>query len=202
MEYCQMNKSIAGLLLTLIASASLMTTGAQAEVYKIVDKDGNVIYTDQPPEPGAEPVELPGLSVIGSLPGPAPKAEVTGDPAEEQVTDIRELRRGYKDFRITSPAQEEHIQGTGNAVTLSWDARYALQPGMVVIFTLDGTDLEPTVSPSLSLQEIDRGEHTVSARLVDSQARIIASASPVTFFMRQWSQNFLGPNRPTPTIRR
>jgi hypothetical protein len=191
-----MNKSLAGLLLTLISSALLLTVGVQAEVYKTVDKDGNVIYTDQPPEPDAKPMELPGLSVIGSLPGPAPAAGSSAEQTEDQVTDIRELRRGYKDFRITSPTQDEHIQGSGNSVTLSWDARYALQPGMAVIFTLNGTDLEPTVNPSVSLQEIDRGEHTVSARLVDSQSRIIARASPVTFFMRQWSQNF--GRRPTP----
>ena len=35
-----------------------------AQVYKVVDKDGNVTYTDQPPGDGSKPVELAPISVI------------------------------------------------------------------------------------------------------------------------------------------
>lgn len=188
-----MKQPIAGWFLTMTASIVLvMADPALSEVYKSVDKDGNVVYTDQPPEPGAEPMELPGLSVIASLPTTRAVAEAAASEEDdlEQVTDIRELRQGYKDFHISSPQQEETIEGTGNSVTLSWNSRYALQSGMAVIFSLDGVPLDPTVTSSVNLQQIDRGAHTVTARLVDSQLRIIAQASPVTFYMRQWSQNF------------
>jgi hypothetical protein len=109
------------------------------------------------------------------------------------VTDIRELRRGYRDFRITSPGQEEHIRGTGNAVTLSWDTRYQLQPGMTVHLFLDGEALEPTRASSVALEQVDRGAHTVTAKIVDDRNRTIANASPVTFYVRQWSANFGNP---------
>lgn len=187
-----MNKSYAGMLMTFLTSALLVLAGsAQAQVYKTVDEDGNVTYTDQPPGPGAEPVELPGISVIESVPMAPPAAKEDAELDEgQQVTDIRELRRGYKDFKITSPTQDEYIQGTGNLVTIAWDTRYELQPGMAVIISLDGSPLEPTVAPSVSIQQVDRGEHTASARLVDADLRTIATASPVTFYVRQFSQNF------------
>ena len=37
---------------------------AYAQVYKTVDENGNVVYTDQPPEDGSEPIKLKPLSVI------------------------------------------------------------------------------------------------------------------------------------------
>ena len=35
-----------------------------AQVYKVVDEDGNVTFTDQAPADGSKPVELPPISVI------------------------------------------------------------------------------------------------------------------------------------------
>ena len=198
-----MNSSTAGLLSKVLMAACLVAFAATAaaQVYKTVDENGNVIYTDQPPDPDAKPVELPGLSVIESVKAPEPVESEDAAPGEEAVTDIRELRRGYRDFQITKPAQDEYVEGTGNMVTIAWDTRYALQPGMAVIISLDGTQLEPTVSSAITVQQVDRGEHTVSARLVDSQLRVIADAAPVTFYVRQFSQNFGGPARPAPARR-
>lgn len=167
-------------------------SGAVADVYKTVDKDGNVVYTDQPPEPGARPMELPGLSVVEFYrpPSAAAGAEADAEGEQEEVTDIRELRKGYRDFRITSPQPEEHITGTENRLTISWDSRYALQPGMTVQLFLDGEPLPPTRSGTVVVEEVYRGEHIVSGKIVDSRNRTVADASPVVFFMRQFSVNF------------
>ena len=35
-----------------------------AQVYKVVDKDGNVTFTDQPPTDGSKPIKLAPISVI------------------------------------------------------------------------------------------------------------------------------------------
>ena len=61
-----------------LAMTFACATQASAEVYKTVDKDGNVIYTDRPPDPESKPMDLPGLSVIApqlpSNPRPAAAA--------------------------------------------------------------------------------------------------------------------------------
>jgi hypothetical protein len=172
-----------------------------AQIYKSVDKDGNVVYSDQPPSPDAKPVELPGLSVVEAVPRPgtAPGAGAAGEGAEKPLS-LQELRRMYRDFAITSPAQEEWIQGTGNSVTISWGMREPPQPGMMVIPMINGNALPPVSASSVTLQEVARGEHVVSARLVDAQRRTVANASPVTFFMRQFSTNFRrNPATPAPS---
>ena len=188
---------IVGFVMTI---ALLLPAGALfAQVYKSVDENGNVVYSDQPPAPGAKPMEMPEISVVEAPAGAplAPEGAATGEAAEQTLS-LRDLRRMYRDFAITRPAQEEYIQGTGNAVMISWGMREPPQPGMMVIPIIDGTEMPPVNAFSITLEEVVRGEHVVSARLVDAEKRTIANADPVTFFMRQFSTNFNNPP-PVPT---
>jgi len=174
----------------------LVTAAAEAEVYKTVDEDGNVVYTDRQPAPGAKPLQLRGLTVV-PVPEPSPPKAVRARPAqadaEGQVTDLGALRRGYRDFRLTQPMPEQTFAGTANIATVAWDTQYALQEGMAVIVSVDGQAMAPTTNAVVTTERLDRGEHTVSATLVDSQGRTIATAAPVTFFIYQHSAQF---NRP------
>lgn len=167
-------------------------TAAQAEVYKTVDENGNVIYTDQPPAPDAEPIKMRELSVVPARPVErAPvRAKVSDANAEGQVENLAALRRGYRDFRITQPMPEQAFTGTGNTATLAWDTKFELQQGMRVVFSINGEAMEPTTAQIVTTNPLDRGEHTVSAQLVDARGRTVASAAPVKFFVRQWSRNF------------
>jgi len=172
----------------LAAAGWLLCTGPlQAQIYKTVDENGNVTYSDKPMDDNAEPMTLPGLSVIQSVPSaPRPETDAASDDQQE-VTSITELRRGYRDFSIVSPAPEETIWGTANEATIAWDSRYQLQPGMTVTFFVDGNALEPTTDASMILRQLDRGAHTVSAELIDSRNRKIATAETVTFYIQQYS---------------
>ncbi|MDT8320840.1 MAG: DUF4124 domain-containing protein, partial [Xanthomonadales bacterium] len=59
-----MIRTVLCLLLLLMASAP--APGAEGKIWKVVDENGNVIYTDQAPHDGSKPMELPGLSIIAS----------------------------------------------------------------------------------------------------------------------------------------
>ncbi len=51
--------------LILMACSMAMATNAMwVDVYKVVDEDGNVTYTDKPPKDGSGPIKLAPLSVI------------------------------------------------------------------------------------------------------------------------------------------
>jgi hypothetical protein len=177
-----------------VAASLLLSTAAIGEIYKVVDADGNVVYTDQPPSDDAQPMELPGLSIVESA-RKAPRAERRQDAAEEpELTSIRDLRRGYRDFAIVSPAPEETLWGTDNAVVVTWETRYELQPGMSVTFYVDGEARPATTAPSIRVEQLDRGAHTVHAELWDARNRKIATADPVTFYIQQYSVNY-GNNR-------
>ena len=176
--------------------AGCMLCGGQwaAEVYKTVDDNGNVVYTDRPPAENAQPMELPGLSVIEAIrPASGDRAETAaageqGD--QEAVTSIRELRRGYRDFALVSPVAEETYWGTGGQVPLAWETRYQLQPGMKVVFYVDGEARQSTTAEAITVDRLERGAHTAYAELLDARNRKIATAKPVTFYIQQYSINY------------
>ncbi len=169
-----------------------------AEVYKTIDENGNVVYTDQPPGPDASPMDLPGLSIISAqkpvpppvIPGDVPESDGSEPEPQQEVTSIRDLRRGYRDFAIVSPTQDQTIWGTGNEASIAWSTRYRLQSGMSVIIYVDGAALAPTTVMVTTVGHLYRGEHSVYAELIDARNRRIATAKPVSFHIKQYSVNF------------
>jgi hypothetical protein len=188
-----MDKGMTGLrILVLLLSCFCMT--AYGQIYKVVDKDGNVTYTDQAPGDGSEPMDLPELSVV-STDYEAELATTEEDPVvEEEGAELtrRELRRLYRDFRISRPAPEETFWGTENTVVVGWESPEPLQPGMTVQFTIDGAK-QPASLENMMALTLDRGTHTVSALLLDARGRPLATADTVTFYVHQQTVRGGGP---------
>jgi hypothetical protein len=175
--------------------AALFAAAAQAEIYKVVDEDGNVTYTDQKPSPDAQPVQLRGLSIISpQQPTTQPPSQRKDEAAaeEEAVTSIRDLRRGYRDFALVSPEPDQTIWGNETPMTVVWNTRYALQPGMLVTVYLNGAPQPPTSSPAVNIGRLNRGSHQVYAELTDARNRPIATTQTVEFHIRQHSALFPG----------
>lgn len=169
----------------LVITASPLT----AQVYKVVDKDGNVTFTDQAPADGSGPVELAPISVIEAPTyetKPAAGDAEGGEGAEgtEEMT-LRQLRRAYRDFAIVSPQQEESVWRPDGPIPVAWSVGNALQPGMQVTLYLDGKRYTSTTQPMIPIAGLDRGEHTLKAELRDKRNRMISATAPITFFVRQ-----------------
>lgn len=184
-----MNKGL--IILMGIAVAAIVVSGTlAAQVYKVVDENGNVTYTDQPPEDGSAPMDLPEISVVESQ---YPSEMPNSGGAENQASNSadaktpRELRQLYSDFRLLSPTPEENYWGTGNTVVVSWGTSSAYEPGMSVSVVVDGTaqDADPNSNLPVTL---DRGEHQVYAVLRDVRGRRIVTSEIVTFTVHQASR--------------
>lgn len=186
-----MNKGMITLLVSLFFLMLPLSAVSEGQIYKIVNPDGSVTFTDQRPSPGAEPVDLPPLSVVET---DTPKPATTTPPAAaveeaEKEPTARELRRQLSDFRITQPQNEETFWGTANQVTVSWGSSQAIPEGMSAVLYVNGEarDVPPSGSVALTL---NRGEHRVSAELRDSRKRRVVATDPVVFFVKQHSANF------------
>lgn len=175
---------------------------AEGEIYKVVDAEGNVTYTDQAPGPGAAPMVLPELSVVDTdyVPEETPEdaSAAGGDPAAEDETTPRALRQAYRDFAITQPAQEQTFWGTENTVVIAWGSQKPLQPGMTVRLFIDGQQVSSTTD-TMYAATLDRGEHSVFAQLLDARGRRVLVTPSVVFFVKQHS--IAGDNAPRPTPR-
>jgi len=175
------------LLICLVTVAILVFAAPlSAQVYKVVDEDGNVSYTDQAPTDGAKQVDLPPLSVIEAPIYEQPKAAKEATEGEQpKEMSLQYLRKNYADFAIVAPQPDETVWGSDAVVTTAWNVGYELQEGMSVTIYLDGKVHTTTTEQIIALPNMDRGEHTIKMELKNSKRRIVASAGPVTFFLRR-----------------
>lgn len=178
-----LNKS----LMIVFALLMISATPLMAQVYKVVDKDGNVTYTDQPPADGSGPVELKPISVIEapSYPTETSPGDKPDSADADKKMSLSYLRKNYRDFAIVSPQADESVWRPDGPIPVAWTTKYALQDGMQVTLFVDGKRYSTTTQPMVPVANLDRGEHTIKAELRDAQNRVIAQAAPVTFFVRQ-----------------
>ena len=161
-----------------------------ADIWKVVDENGNVVYTDQTPKDGSKPMELPELSIIETDFQLEQKPTVKDKVEPPSRVDLRRL---YRDFRITRPLPEETFWGTANTVVVTWDSGTPLTPDLSVWLFVDGKAQSQASPPTGGVSLImDRGEHNVSAELRDAGNRRMMRTESVTFFVQQGSVNFGG----------
>ncbi|GMQ88996.1 MAG: DUF4124 domain-containing protein [Gammaproteobacteria bacterium] len=176
------------------ATLLVWTAGLSAAVYKSVDAQGNVVYSDEPVGNG-KPVDLPPLSTI-----PPPKYTPRQPSAKPD-----EPGSAYSKISIVSPTQEATLRDNTGAVPVSAGLEPALNSaaGHRFQFYLDGqTQGEPTKSSQIVIANVDRGAHNVAVAVVDGKGKEVTRSSPVQFFLHRQSINFpRGPGSPTPLAR-
>jgi hypothetical protein len=160
------------LIVTCLLLSLTLSTFAAAEIYKTVDKQGRVVYTDQPP-PNTSPtvVELPS---INSLP-PTEFLPNQGLAPSAQVQDI-----GYQ-VSIMSPASGTVLQADQRSVGVSVSLDQALQAGHKLLYFLDGTLVEKTTELSIKVTEPPRGEHKLHVEVASQYGKSLGQSAPVIF---------------------
>ena len=172
------------ILVLMACSLGMPGNAMSAQVYKVVDEDGNVTYTDKPPADGSQPIKLAPISIVEAPTYEQPdKDDANGEEGKEMS--LQYLRKEYADFAIIAPKQEESVWHPDTAITVAWNTRFQLQEGMQVTIYIDGTQQSKSSDQIIAVPQLDRGEHKVEAQLTDSKNRRIATAEPITFFVRR-----------------
>lgn len=169
----------------------LLAQVVQADIYRSVNADGEVIFTDVPGA-GAERVQLPEVSTYKPPPRKQPTGIVSAGNAGEAGAGTP-----YKSFKASTPENEASIWDNEGIVTLALTLEPALliSNGHRIQFFLDGKpDGEPEISLSHTYRDIERGSHALSAAVVDVEGNSVISASPVTISLHKAS--ILHPNNP------
>ncbi len=175
-------KKAAYLILVLLAVPALAQT-----VYRWVDKQGVVHYSDQPHQ-DAKAVKLGSATVLpfkvpakaAGQPQTAPKSETASMPAYE--------------VKVLAPAPGSTIWPVNYKVHAS--VQVSPPPGADVLlkYELDGKMMgKPTPSTSVLLKPVYRGTHTLTVSLLGPKGETLATGSS-KFYARQHSM--LHPGRP------
>ena len=180
-----------------IRSASLLLTAlaclgwavAQAgqspvTVYKWIDAHGVIHYSDQP-HPNARKLQISGAQTYAAASAPLPASSAPTAPQAGARP------AGYDSCVITQPHEQQMLMNTYRATAVV-QTEPPLRAGNRIRLFYDGRHL-PGSGPSFTFP-VHRGQHTVSAVIVDSLGQIVCETSTVTFYVHQPS--VLNPHGP------
>lgn len=148
--------------------------GAQ-KIYKFVLPDGRITYSDKPPEedPEAREVTLSPLQTYS--PPPTPPLQRSAKPEKKG--------HEYQSLEVTSPSNDATLRDNGGNVQISIALSPGLQPGHSIDISMDGKSIGSGNSTSVTLTNVDRGSHTVQAKVLDEDGKAVLSSNSVTFHL-------------------
>jgi len=161
------------LLLILLPAIPLM-----AEVYRSVDEDGNVTFSDEP-TPGAEWIEIRELPTI-KTPPPRLLEEETGAAVPTSPLE-------YSKLEITFPVDDTSVRDNAGNVTVNVSLEPALNPDDRLVLYMDGVKAQEGASPQFSLANVDRGTHSLSVAVVDKDGKELKRSNTVSFTLLRHS---------------
>lgn len=166
-----MKTALAILLVCLLAPAF-----AEAQqVYRWVDEDGTVHYSDRPRE-GAESEKVE-LDDPQSYSGREARVQPPlRRPQQAQEPDAP----GYARVRITAPEHDAVIWGMVTPIRFTVATDPALRRGHELRILIDGVEQE-----GLGVDGLPRGTHRIQAIVVDSSGRRVAESAEIAIHVRQ-----------------
>jgi hypothetical protein len=172
------------LLFTLMSMAAC-AVASTATVYKWVDENGVVHYSDQPHE-NAEKVQIAAPQTYKSQP-------VYNNPQAD-----RNARHGpnvYGSCAVTSPTNDQNFPNA-DSISVSVLVSPAPHDGDQALLLMDGARVPnfPAAGGSVTISSVDRGEHSLQAVVQDSNGKVLCQSAAVTFSITQPS--VLNPNNP------
>lgn len=164
------------LIFTLIGSYA-----ASAALYKGLDSEGNVVYSDTPFEE-AEKYTPPPISVMDK-----PKVKAETKTAEEE----KPAAFKYMSFDIVSPKSNETIRNEADvAVTLNLKPGLNEEENHSIWMLVDGKPvIKNTQDLSLKLGRLDRGAHELQAQIRDTEGKIVVRTRTTVVFIHHTSAN-------------
>jgi hypothetical protein len=178
---------ILALLMTMLVAAS----DVQARIYKTVDEDGNVVFTDVPPKDHSKAIEI---EAGNTYKPPQPTALTPNRRRSEQTNpDIEEAAEeaaaNYSSLRIVTPKNDEAVRENAGNLRVVVSVSPNLKDTHSLQILVDGAVFPTDGGTNLQLSNVDRGTHVLTAQIIDSSGTVLMSSNPTSFHMQRISLN-------------
>jgi len=159
-----------GMKIIILVTSLLFAAAVSAELYKWIDQDGVVHYTDKRPAETAQQQELSGyLTRI----------------ANKNKPETVKAETPYSTFSITSPTQGERVWNAESTLDVLVQIDPALTEEHFLQVYLDGLLVSGKIrSTKLTLQQLNKGTHNLQAEIVDEAGQTISKTDEITFQFR------------------
>lgn len=168
-------------LLALLLLCLLLPT--QAAVYSYVDKEGNRVYTDQPPK-GVKATKVPVTTPnnLNQQGQPTRKLSPTPPP-------VAKAPKGapfrYQMLRILVPEPDATVIDQQGQLIVSLVSEPELQPGHSYRLLLDDKEAGVGRSPVFPLGNLDRGTHSLVAEILAADGSVLERTPAQPFHLRR-----------------
>jgi hypothetical protein len=160
-----------------------LSFGAHAEMYKWVDAEGNITYSDRPqPDSAGDKEEVTEIT----LPPLNTSEALDTSVLRETTKNTQPDKKANSSIKITKPQNDEAIRQNEGNMAISVAVKPQAGDHTVAIY-VDGNEVSRGSATSVALQNVDRGTHVITADLISPEGKVIKSASPVTFHLLRYS---------------
>jgi hypothetical protein len=162
-------------------------------VFRTTDAQGNVVFTDTPPA-NATPADRVEIRPTNTARPPAipPRPEPGTSGTDSAVAPYT--------ISITEPANETTVPMGAGDFSVSVNVSPALQSVDRLQLFVDGApEGLPQRAPTWSLSNVYRGQHDLTAQVIDDSGQTLASSPPVRVFVMRPSLN--SPQRSVPPVK-
>lgn len=162
--------------LSALLTALLISSSAHAAtVYKKVDENGNLIFSDTPMD-DAEAIDVP----------PVPTLKLDTTPKQPAPTKKTPKAAKYENVLITNPAQDETFVNNQGSVTIQVQVSPSLKPEHQLELLFNGVKRAgPSADTSFNFSNLDRGSYSAVAQVVDAKGKVIISSPAVSFHIKR-----------------
>lgn len=158
----------------------LAAAASATDVYRWVDEDGVVHYSDSP-HPGAQKVEIAEPTTV-----PAYRRPGAAERRAPASGDRQAATAGYESLSIVQPAADETLWNIEGRLTVQLALQPPLRPGDRVRLYFDGEAREVT-GLQVQLDEVYRGAHSLQAEVVNPAGELMIRSEPIRFYVQQTS---------------
>jgi len=172
-------------ILLVLAGLTLSLAAQPQEIYRWIDKDGQVHYADQPGAPNAERVILADPNGFESEPSfgdNAPAGSAPEDPDADEAMP-------YEALAIVQPTPDQVFFGAEATIVVAAELDGTLRPDHTVVFFVNGNRRPAGSGLALELQGLDRGSHFLRAAVLDQNGDPVITSQQITFHVREPSIN-------------
>lgn len=169
-----MNKLVTLSLLAVLFS-SLNSAALADQIFKVINSDGSVSYSDQPPTEGAsEEVALPDIFIFPPVAVPSPASTSNNSSAEAQA----------KEIRIHTPLDEAVLHGSDNRLSIRVSVTPTIAEDESLQLIHNGNPYGPEQSSAQwNLARLNPGTQKFSVQLVDTSGRVLSQSTTITVYV-------------------
>lgn len=147
-----------------------------AEVYRQVDAQGNVTYTDEPVEgTRAEKIKVKPVTTVT-----LPKPEAVREP-ERLREKVKKEGSVYDSVSFLAPGDDQAFHSGSGDVEFRVTSSPGLRSNHKYEVTLDGQPVGQSTSGSVMVRNVFRGTHDAGVNIVDNNGVTVKSGETITF---------------------